>query len=258
MRSVSSATEAAPAALTDALRWHLGKREFTAAASPALLHEPLVETDPIRVGAQFQNRLNGHGRYYWQRTGTHVWHESVLELRSLELLDFGGEVVRIASQPFEITFRDGSGAVRHTPDFFGVHRDGEQVVYDVKPLGWMTDEVAVQFEQTARVCASIGWTHEVLHERSEMSTMVLTHLRKARHPNACPSADVTEHARSVFEDGRTLAEGRVMLNLRHPVLAMPAIKHLIWHRFLRVDVEQPLSLDSVAHATSKEGPCRCG
>lgn len=242
----------------DTVRWTIASKEFSAPATPALLHEPLVDSDPARSGAQYQNRINSHGRYYWQRTASHVWHESVLELRCLERLDFEGEVLRVAAQPFEVTFREGADTQRHTPDFFGLLRDGSQVVYDVKPLGRMTEKVQVQFAETARVCTAIGWRHEVLHEGSEMSTMVLSHLRKSRHPNSCPSTDVRDQARQVFADGRPLAQGREMLNRRHPALAMPYIKHLIWHGILRVDIERPLTLDTVVRSTSEEQSCSCG
>lgn len=242
----------------DTIRWIVGKRESSARASTALLHERMIDANPIRKGAQFQNRWNAHGSYYWQRTRSHVWHESALELHCLEWLDFENEALEVVAQPFEITFRDGSETTRHTPDFFAIVRSGGQVVYDVKPLDRMKSEkVVAQFAETARVCADVGWSHVVMNERSEMATLVVTHLSKARNPNSCPGADVLEQARNVFASGRSLGEGRSMLNRRHPALVMPIIKHLIWHGHLRIDVEQPLTLDTRAATTGKDSPCSC-
>jgi hypothetical protein len=112
----------------------------------------------------------------------------------------------VAVTGFRLLFRLGARSVRHDPDFFAVHRNGDQVVCDVKPSARMTREVRDQFDEAARVCRAIG-------------------------------------------------EGRAMINRRSPALAMPHIKHLIWHRQLVADLTQRLDFDTVATTTTQDRPC---
>lgn len=241
----------------DTLQWRSADRVQTLPIDRKLLELPLVDGDPIRLGGQWQNRPNRHGMYYWAPTQKHVWHESALESASLMVLEFRGRIDRISAQPFRLLFRTGARAVRHDPDFFAVHHDGDQVVYDVKPLSRMTADAQAQFAETARVCAAVGWRHEVLHEPDPVLARNLDFLRAARHRRCHPPTDVVEHILSVFEGGRPIGEARSMINRRSPALALPHIKHLIWHRLLVVDLTHRLDFDTVAAsgATRLEQPC---
>lgn len=231
----------------DAIQWRgPDKRIFTAPATRGLLTQPVIEALPIRVGGQWQNRPNRHGLYFWERTGRHLWYESALELACLLGLDFEGSVQGIASQPFRMLFRAGAKSVRHDPDFFAVHRNGDQVVYDVKPRARMSSRVSDQFEESSRVCTLVGWRHAVLHEPDPVVAANLDFLRGARHTRNHPGEAVFGQILNVFEGGRAIGEGREMVNRRFPALAMPSIKHLIWHRFLEVDLTRRLDFDSIA------------
>ncbi|MET3163658.1 UNVERIFIED_ORG: hypothetical protein ABIB19_002072 [Arthrobacter sp. UYEF10] len=141
-------------------------------------------------------------------------------------LDQGGEINRILAQPFRVLFRHGSKVVRHEPDFFAVLRNGDQVVYDVKPARRMTGAVRDHFEETARVCAMTGWRHVVLHEPDPILAANLAFLRNARHSRSHPDSGMSEQIGNVFSGGRTLGEGREMVNRRFPALAMSLSSYL--------------------------------
>jgi hypothetical protein len=222
-----------------------------------LLDLPIVDGDPVRVGDQWQNRVNQNGLYFWQRTDRHIWYESALEAACLIALDQGGELDQIAAQPFRLLCRTGAKSVRHDPDFFAIHRNGDQVVYDVKPLVRMSEEVRAQFSETARVCELVGWRHVVLNEPDPTITTNLAFLRNARHVRCHPDSATLAQIIGVFAGGRPLGEGREMISRRSPALSMPFIKHLIWHRRLSVDLGQRLDLDTVATTVvrSEEGTC---
>lgn len=231
----------------DAIQWRgPDKGIFTAPATRELLAQPIIEALPIRVGGQWQNRPNRHGLYFWVRTGRHLWYESALELACLLGLDFDGSVQAIASQPFRMLFRAGAKSVRHDPDFFAVHRNGDQVVYDVKPRARMTSRASDQFDESSRVCKLVGWRHAVLHELDPVVAGNLDFLRGVRHARNHPGEAVFGQILNVFEGGRAIGEGREMVNRRFPALAMPSIRHLIWHRFLKVDLTRRLDFDSIA------------
>lgn len=241
----------------DMLQWRSGTSLYVHAATRKVLELALINADAIRVGGQWQNRPNRHGLYFWAPTGHHVWHESALEAVCLMGLEFAAEVERIAAQPFRVLFRSGASAVRHDPDFFAVHRNGDQVVYDVKPTTRMTSEARAQFEETRRVCDQVGWSHRVLHEPDPTVTVNLDFLRPSRHLRCHPRPEVHEQILSVFATGREIGEGREMVNRRSPELALPYIKHLIWHRRLAVDLTARLDFGTVATSVAdlEDVPC---
>ena len=232
-----------------------GGQERSELATPALLHERLVECVPYRAGVQYQNRLNRHSRQFFAPQGSHVFCESALEAEALLVLDFEGNVQRIAAQPMKITFANGT---HHFPDFFALLRNREQVVYDVKPSGRMTADVTLQFEKTAAVCAQVGWRHEVLHEARQAKLHNLGWLRAARHPRYHPPHSEFDRIRAVFVDARSFRDGAVMVNLPHPYLAAAHIRHLLWHRYLITDFDQTITEATVLRTTRKEEACNCG
>lgn len=255
MKSVDSKERpAAPG--VDSISWRDNDgQERSELASPALLHERFADCVPYRVGVQYQNRLNRHSRQFFAPQGSHVWCESALEAEALLVLDFEGDVRRIAAQPMKIIFTDGT---HHFPDFFALLRNRDQVVYDVKPSGRMTTDAAAQFTKTATVCAQIGWRHEVLHEPHPVKLHNLEWLRAARHPRYHPPQSEFDHIRTVFAGPRSFRDGAVMGNLRHPYLAAARIRHLLWHRYLNTDFDQTITEATVLCTTRKAETCNCG
>lgn len=241
----------------DLVQWRSPSGIATHNVGCHLLELPIVDGDPIRVGGQWQNRPNQHGLYFWQSTGRHIWYESALEAVCLVALDQSGQIDKIAAQPLRLLFRTGAKAVRHDPDFFAVHRSGDQVVYDVKPLARMSAEARAQFAETARVCEMVGWRHVVLNEPDPTTATNLAFLRNTRHLRCHPDLVTLEQVANVFAGGRTLGEAREMVSRRSPALAMPAIKHLIWHRLLAVDLTTRLDFDTVARTVSNWEDKRC-
>lgn len=192
----------------DAIRWRRpGGFLHTARLGPGLLHERLWEVDPFRRGSRYQNRLNQHGLYFWAGTGEHVWYEFALELACLVALDQAGLVARVAAQPFELVFRRGVSAKRHVPDFFAVHAGGDQVVYGVKPAARINQRAADQFAQTVRVCAAVGWRHEVLCGPGRVRAGNLAFVRPARLARAHPDGALCARLLGVFASGRPIGAG---------------------------------------------------
>lgn len=241
----------------DMLQWRRGSDVQTLDVDSKLVEIPIIEADLVREGAQWKNRPNRHGLYFWPSTGSHIWYESALEASCLMCLDQSGELASLTSQPFRLLFRTEAAQDFHDPDFFAVHRNGDQVVYDVKPRNRMTSQVRQQFEETARVCAAVGWRHVVLNEPNPVLVMNLGFLGPARHARFHPSEEALMQICQVFAGGRTVADGRSMINRRHPALAMPYIRHLLWHRILLADLTSRLDSDTVVTSatTSEELTC---
>ncbi|WP_448223547.1 TnsA-like heteromeric transposase endonuclease subunit [Gordonia iterans] len=241
----------------DCLQWRSRGQMQMHAADREVVRIPIIDGDPIRQGGQWQNRLNRHGLYFWQTTGTHVWYESALEASCLAVLDQSGDVQRICAQPFRLLFRTESEQVWHDPDFFAIHYNGDQVVYDVKPSARMNHRTQVQFNETARVCEAVGWRHVVLNEPAPVLSLNLKFLASSRHLRCHPPAEIVERIHDVFVGGRTVQEGREMINRRFPALAMPFIRHLLWHRTLITDLTARLDFDSILTTASASEEKSC-
>lgn len=225
----------------------------SARAGPALKHTRFDQTAPIRTGAQWQNRRNRHGDYFWWRTDTYVWHESALERAALLELDFAGSAASVAAQPLRMLFRRGAEASYHDPDYFAIHTNGDQVLYDVKLRAGLTPKVTTSFAETERICALIGWRHVVLHESSRARVANLEVLRRAQDPRHHPNQ--VRDLLHIFRHGRSLREGRRLARPDEPPLAMPGILHLAWHGHLIIDLEKPLQLETIVRSSSREATC---
>lgn len=227
-------------------------------ATSSLLHEDFASVPPVREGVQYQNRLNRHSRYFFLPERKHKFCESGLESDSLMMLEFEQRIARVASQPMLMLFRAGSKALRHYPDFFGVAPNGDLVVFDVKPSGRMNDKVRDQFDETARLCAQVGWRHEVVHEDHPVRTMNLQWLRAARQSHYHPTPEMFEHIQTVFDASRPAYEGAVMVDLKCWQRGFAYIRHLLWHGYLTTDLTIPVNTDSVLRTTTKGTSCACG
>lgn len=66
--------------------------------------------------------------------------ESRFERTALTVLDFGGDVAAVSSNPLWLLWPRGADPKRHAPDFFARRRDGSVLVIDVKPQERLTDQ----------------------------------------------------------------------------------------------------------------------
>jgi len=207
------------------------------AATPALLAQPIHLAKRIRTGHQYKAQRNYHGLYWFSQTGQHVWHESLFEMTALMALDFSGEIDAVSSQPMMMQFADGSV---HYPDFFAVHTDHSQVVYDVRPQERISETTAVQFEKTRQLCERVGWKYELFTAISPTVKANLEWLAGYRHPRYTPSAAARAEILTTIETPMSFADLTHTLSMPTP-LAVVAIYHLLWNRALQFDMNGDLN-----------------
>jgi len=219
------------------------------------LAERLWRAEPVRLGAQYRNRPARHGLYFWPRTREHVRYESTRQLAGLVGLDYGGRAAQVGFRPVRLLFRRGSAAPFADPDFLAVHTGGDQVLYDIPPVD-PGDAARDRLAETARVCAQIGWRHEILSPPVGLRAANLEFLRAARLPRFHPAGEMFVDLRAVFAGGRPIGDGAAAVRRRHQAPVMPFVRHLLWHCRLATDLDRLLDVDTVV-TTAGEGPC-CG
>lgn len=211
---------------------------LTALANTELLDRELYLAKPQRTPPRYAKQRNYQGLYYFSQLSQHVWHESLLEATTLRWLDLHVEVAAIACQPFTIVFADGS---RHVPDYLALLGDHRQVVYDVKPSGYVTGDIAEQFAQTRAVCEAVGWDYEVRSELSKQEQINLAYVAAFKHPLYYPGDEAIRMLLASLTEPTPLTEAAGLLQMPTLAQARSAIFHLVCIRVLKLDLAAHLN-----------------
>jgi hypothetical protein len=219
-----------------------------AVASRSLGDRDWTEIDPARVRSSsgVRHRFTP-AMYYWHRTRSHVWCESQEERWEVLWLDYGGQVKRLWSQPFAISFgRSSRLAGRpHFPDFLGQFTDGSFGLFDVRPAARIDELAQLQFSETALVCASLGWRYQVLSGHDRRATGNLDCLSASRHDRCRPSAEMEAAILEAAAGGQTRRVICALVSPDCPPLACAWVDNMAWRRLLDVDLGEVFSSDTV-------------
>lgn len=224
-----------------------GRQEYTIVAR-AVGERDWESIDPMRVRTskgvrhQFTNSM-----YFWQRTRSHVWCESQEERWEVLWLDHGAQVERLWAQPMAIAFGYGSRAAGHwhVPDFLAQFTDGTYGLFDVRPAQRVKVETRLQFDETAKVCETLGWHYRVLTGHDALATRNLDCLSASRHDRCSPTPEVEALILNAARGGRTRRELCDIASPGCPPLATAWVDNLAWRRLLRLDLAAVFSSETV-------------
>jgi hypothetical protein len=159
------------------------------------------------------------------------------------LLDFDPEVTAIASQPFWLHWRDGSGrSRRHAPDLFARMTDGSAVVIDVRPDDRIEPRDAEAFDATRQAGELAGWGFRRAGVPDPVWTANIAWLARYRHQR-CSSQDVARLLLEVFAEPGPLMAGAAAAG--DPMAILPVLFHLMWRHVLTADLAVRLTAESV-------------
>jgi hypothetical protein len=82
--------------------------------------------------------------------------ESWLERDAAMAMDFDGDVVGFAAQPFWLSWSETDRARSHAPEFFARSTDGTGIVIDCRPADRVRPRDAEAFAATERACGEVG------------------------------------------------------------------------------------------------------
>ena len=218
--------------------WVVADVTYEAPLDSRLLAADIFTADPVRVGNAYPRQRNLHGYYWMASTGTHVWHESLLERDSLMRLDYSADVIAIAAQPVKLTASDGTV---HYPDFLALDAASTQTVYDVKPLTRVDERARQQFEWTRAVCEQVGWNYRVLTELPTQERVNLTWLAQFRQTPNYPGHAAESAVLRALAPGWTIADAVAHMPAQSTPRARSRVFHLLWTRALDCDLSGRLS-----------------
>ena len=198
----------------------------------------LLDADPVRNSTWHAHSRARAGLHFMASTERLHWHESLFERDLLAVLDFDEGLGDVASQPFTLTWHDGTAEKTHTPDFAAVI-DGEMWIINVRPAPLVKAQLLANAAAIRAVCRLRGWRETLVVGYREPALTVLKTVAAARR-----TADLTGVGGAMLD---FLAErgpsrfGQVVTATEIPVLARAVLQRLIWDHEVTVDLNRVLT-----------------
>jgi len=208
----------------------------------------LLDADPIRTPTWHPNATARAGLHYVNSTGDLHLHESLFERNLLLALDFHG-VVRVASQPFTLTWHDGHAQRKHTPDFL-VETEQAVTVVNVRPAHMVKDALREDCAAVAELSLTHGWHHALVTGYPRPAFTNLAHV--AAHRSA---QDRTGYAGEILDElghRGPMPFASLADTFDGPVVARSIIQRLIWDREVSIDLNHLLHDDTLVALPGEE------
>jgi hypothetical protein len=204
-----------------------------------------LKCSPVRRFPSHRGQRSFPGLWWFATTRAHIGHESWLERDQLMALDADPDVVGVVSQPFWLRWPDG---ISHAPDYFARRRDGSALVVDVREDHRISPDDQQKFDRSAAVCESVGWHYRRVGALDAVVRANLRWLSGYRHPRVLRPALAGE-LMEVFSRARPLMTGALAVGT--PLVVLPVLFHLLWHRRLEADLgSATLTCDTLVRPAS--------
>ena len=216
-----------------------GRRRFT--SRDALTTVDLVHGLPWSEPPRSRYQRGRSGVYFFASTRRHVGFASLQEESLLLALDHSQSVAAILAQPFKLFFLRGEEKKDHVPDFFAVHQDGTQNVWEVRPYDLIDGHLTREAALTREFCREVGFGYALFDGMRTVTKKTLLFLHaysdvRRYNPPSEPRARLLE----LFTAQSTL--GAVIEAMPEPSrLTRMWVYHLMWTRQLEFDHARALS-----------------
>lgn len=198
----------------------------------------LIDADPVRNSTWHAHSTARAGLHHMSRTGRLHWHESLFERDLLVALDFDESLNDVASQPFTLTWHDGTAWKKHTPDFAAVI-GGEMWIINVRPAALVKPQLFASAAAIRAVCALRGWQETVVVGYVQPPLTVLKTVGAARR-TADPYS-LGDRMLGLLDEWGPSRFGDLVAATEVPVLARAVLQRLIWDREVTVDLAHVLT-----------------
>jgi len=200
---------------------------------------PVAGCEPVRRFSWGRRQRHRPGLQFMVSTGRVHGFESLEEQSLLLALDFTGALEDVLPQPFTLRFgTDGSGFLKHVPDFLAVFRDGSRWLLDVRPARLVREDDATCFAAAAEAALEAGWRYSVVagwrpHVRAGVVAL------SAQRRDLQDQLGLQERLLEAVSEGPA-AFGDLAGATPLPAVARAHALHLLWRRRLGTDLSRPL------------------
>ena len=203
----------------------------------------VVEGLPVRLPPTYRGQRSYPGLFWAATTRRTLVYESLLELDRLWLADHDPTVTAIATQPFQLSGRDGPAVRSHVPDVLLAHADGRVTVVDVKPAAFVGKAaVQAQLEWTRALCRTKGWRYEVFTGADPTVLRNVRALAVGRRPERLPDSLLAHARAAVGKAPTTLGEVLASRPLGYDDASWRvAVLACLWAGYATADLSRPLT-----------------
>ncbi|WP_257153645.1 TnsA-like heteromeric transposase endonuclease subunit [Streptomyces lunaelactis] len=215
--------------------WKVGRTSVVHAVRD-LAEVDVSQCTPVRRFTWRTDQYHRPGLEYLVTTDRHHGFESFEEERLLLVTDFAAGLVEALSQPFRLRLRAGGRRVEHTPDYLLLTDSGPYLV-DVRPADRIRSADALKFAATAEVALAAGWNYSVVTgwRRYALGTVDALSAERRDLPDVLGTQgqliEAVAHEPMPFGD--------LVGQCRYPAIARAHASHLMWHRYMGVDLSGP-------------------
>ncbi|WNV74453.1 hypothetical protein [Geodermatophilus sp. DSM 44513] len=206
----------------------------------------LIDADPMRNSTWHAHSRARAGLHHMSSTDRLHWHESLFERELLVALDFDKGLDDVTSQPFTLTWHDGTAWKKHTPDFAAVIH-GEMWIINVRPAPLVKPQLLANAAATRAVCALRGWQEALVVGYAQPALTVLKTIGAARR-TADPYTLGDQMLDLLDQQGPTRF-GDLVAATEAPLLARAVLQRLIWDREATVDLNRLLTDETTVSLT---------
>lgn len=208
----------------------------------------LLAADPIRENSWHRNKTARAGLRYMHSTDQLHAHESLFERKLLRVLDFHGATA-VSSQPFTLTWDDGTGMRHHTPDFLA-DIDGQLTVINTRPAPLVKDTLLQDAQAIAAVCLSRGWDHALVVGYPLPAFTIIETV--GAHADSLDHLGYTEVILDTLTENGPTTFDELCRTFESPVIARAILQRLIWQREVSVDLATMLEDTSLVALPGEE------
>ncbi|NWK76910.1 TnsA endonuclease N-terminal domain-containing protein [Aquitalea sp. LB_tupeE] len=181
-----------------------------------------------------------------------VGFEQLLERDALYLFDFAPQVVDIKEQPFKFRYAMGNKVRRYTPDYALTISDGSILIVEVKPARSLARPDVNEKLQHIRDAMQrqghefIVLTSDTIRTPHRLDNLKQLH-RYLRRPFSLEDRLARQQLLSHFGHNSRATIGELAQELGN----LAAIMHLVAHRLVSCDLDQPVTTDTVITLTEQ-------
>lgn len=211
--------------------------------------DQVVAAHPVRSFHWYKGKKHYSGWMYSTTMNDLIPYESITEYTRAELADFDKSVITIASQPFQLIWRNSRGPEKKAiPDFLLRHVDRSVTVVEVKAGSAMENpDVKRRMRAVKKIVTARGWNFELWTPNSASATYTA---------NVCFLAGFKSASRIDPQVLSELADSKVcretprglteLLRRFDRRIVLPAVWHCLWTGALHADLAaSPLSLSTL-------------